>query len=457
VFIGRTAELALLATQLRSRTGAFVPIYGRRRVGKSELILRFVAKQPAVYYLGKQAPARLQIAEFLREAAVALHEPLLASYSAQGWKDALDVVVKRSPQDQRLIVVLDEFQWMAERSPELPSVLQELWDRDWKSSGRIMLILCGSYVGFMEREILGSRSPLFGRRTAQILLKPFGYLESARFHPGWSLEHRAIAYFICGGVPAYLKTFDEQHSPQTNVRVNLLDEFAALSREPDFLLREELRDVASYHAVLVALATGQRTAKDIAGHTGIAERSLHYYLQQLSELGYVGRRFPLSGRRPAPRSVRYVIEDPLLSFWFRFVFPNRTFITQAGPERAFHERVKPGLAGYFGECFERLCREALPRIYEREQVTAPFAVGEYWDKHVQIDVVGLREDGWTDLGECKWAAVRSVRRLEAELEQKTQRFPNRRGASLARRVFTRTKPRGSGRASWHTLEELYDL
>jgi AAA+ ATPase superfamily predicted ATPase len=457
VFIGRTAELALLATQLRSRTGAFVPIYGRRRVGKSELILRFVAKQPAVYYLGKQAPARLQIAEFLREAAVALREPLLASYSAQGWKDALDVVVKRSPQDQRLIVALDEFQWMAERSPELPSVLQELWDRDWKSSGRIMLILCGSYVGFMEREILGSRSPLFGRRTAQILLKPFGYLESARFHPGWSLEHRAIAYFICGGVPAYLKTFDEQHSPQTNVRVNLLDEFAALSREPDFLLREELRDVASYHAVLVALATGQRTAKDIAGHTGIAERSLHYYLQQLSELGYVGRRFPLSGRRPAPRSVRYVIEDPLLSFWFRFVFPNRTFITQAGPERAFHERVKPGLAGYFGECFERLCREALPRIYEREQVTAPFAVGEYWDKHVQIDVVGLREDGWTDLGECKWAAVRSVRRLEAELEQKTQRFPNRRGASLARRVFTRTKPRGSGRASWHTLEELYDL
>lgn len=460
-FLGRAAELQLLAAAHAAPTSAFIPVYGRRRVGKSQLILRFLRDHPGIYFLGKQAPGALQLREFQEEAAAVLREPLLATATFDGWKGALAAVVERWPADRKLVLALDEFQWTAWASPELPSVLQDLWDRGWRTSGRILLILCGSYVGFMEREVLGRKSPLFGRRTAQIQLRPFGYREAALFHPSYSVIDRARAYFVCGGVPWYLRRFDPRRSIEANVVAELLAEHAPLRREPEFLLREELREVESYHAVLFAIAAGRRTARDIAAATGIGDRALHYYLQQLVELGYVRRRYPLAGGRPAARSVRFVLDDALVRFWFRFVFPHTSYLAQMGPERTFRERIRPELDAYFGGCFEALCREALPALYARDGVGASFEVGEYWDTHCQIDVVGFRQDGWTDLGECKWGAVRAARPIRADLEAKVARYPNPRNATIGRRVFTRDRPpREQARPDdpavhWHDLADLY--
>lgn len=449
----------MLEDAYRAPRSGFIPVYGRRRVGKSELILRFLDGKPGIYYLGKTAPGLLQLRELLREAARVVGEPLIADLATTDWKQALLAVTERWRGDGKLVLVLDEFQWIAGGSPELPSVLQECWDRHWKGSGRVLLILCGSFVGFMEREVLGRKSPLFGRRTAQILLRPFAYREAALFHPTWSVTDRARAWFVCGGVPLYLRLFDPARSVEKNIEDNLLDEFAPLFREPDFLLREELRDVENYYAVLRAIASGNTVSRAIAAHSGVPERSLHYYLQQLSELGYVGRRHPLDGARPPARIVRYSLEDPLLRFWFRFVFPNTSFVQQMGAQRAMRERLRPELEAYWGSCFERLCREALGRIYEREGVGAGFQVGEYWDKQTQIDVVGVRDDGWIDLGECKWGAVRSLPAVAEELEAKARRYPNRRGATLGRRLFLHQPPRGkrpeAPNATWYSLEDLY--
>jgi hypothetical protein len=256
-----------------------------------------------------------------------------------------------------------------------------------------------------------------------------------------------------------LRFFDQAHSVERNIEENFLDEFGPLFREPDFLLREELRDVENYYAVLTAVASGYATNQTIASQTGIPERSLHYYLQQLNSIGYIDRRFPLTGRKPNPKQVRYVLQDSLLRFWFRFVFPNYTFIQQMGPHRAFRERIRPELDTYFGLCFERLCREALPSIYEHEGLSAGFEVGEYWDKQVQIDVVGLRDDNWTDLGECKWGSIKSWNKLLQDLERKAQAYPNIRGATLGKRVFLKKKP-GSELKSMpdvkcYDLEDLY--
>jgi AAA+ ATPase superfamily predicted ATPase len=165
--------------------------------------------------------------------------------------------------------MFDEFQWIAEKSPELTSVLQELWDRTWQKNNRILLILCGSYIGFMEREVLGQKSPLHGRRTGQILLKPFGYLEAARFHPNVSLAQAAMTYYICGGIPLYLRYFDARKSILQNIAAAMLSEQAPLYREPDFLLREELREVEKYYMILMALATGTLPSRDIARRSGI--------------------------------------------------------------------------------------------------------------------------------------------------------------------------------------------
>lgn len=459
-FVGRKAELALLESAWRAEGGAMIPVYGRRRVGKSELLVKFMAGKPAVYMTGKQAPADLQLREFLRAAAAALHEPLLAEHPVADWPAAFRLVEERWKRPGKLIVALDEFQWMAAASPELPSVLQECWDRRWRT-GRIMLILCGSYLGFMEREVLSKKSPLFGRRTAQILLRPFGHREAAEFHPGWSRPNQAALWFICGGLPFYLRCFSPALSLEQNLARNIFDEMGLLFREPEFLLREELRDLASYNAILLALAAGSPTNSGISRATGIGDRALHYYLSTLVELGYVQRRYPLTGARPTARQVRYSLEDPLLRFWFRFVYPNLSLIARLGAARAVRELVLPELEDWFGHGFERLCREALPALYAAEGVRAAFEVGEYWDKDMQIDVVGLRQDGWTDLGECKWGAVRSVPALRAELAARLPAYPNPRQATLGRRYFTRQRlrvaPDAAARERWHCLEELYEL
>jgi AAA+ ATPase superfamily predicted ATPase len=456
-FVGRAAELALLEKQYAGTTGALVPVYGRRRVGKSELILRFLHGKRAVYHVGKTAPGALQLKEFLSDAARVLDEPLLAHVPANDWRAALLATSQRA-QGKKLILAFDEFQWSVGASPELPSVLQELWDRLWRGASGIMVILCGSYVGFMEREVLGQKSPLYGRRTAQIHLRPFVFREAAAFHRGYSAVDKAMTYFVCGGIPLYLRHFDRRRSVESNIETLILDEFGPLAREPDFLLREELRDVQSYYAVLWAIAEGRSSVKEIAAASGLPERSLPYYLQQLCELGYVARTYPLSGVAAASRHVRFVLEDPLLRFWFRFVFPNQSLIQQLGPARALREHIRPMLAAYFGGCYERVCREALAGIYEREGVRAGFRVGEYWDKTTQIDVVGVRDDGWIDLGECKWGQVRSFVALAQELEAKVARFPNPANATVGRRLFVRAKSKrgdtSCNGARVHDIEEL---
>lgn len=458
-FIGRDQELDSLRNAYAAPNSAFWPIYGRRRVGKSELILHFSRPHPTIYLVGKQAAAEQLMRELLEIAASALDEPLLASMPVENWKKTLEAIVSRWNKKQKLILVFDEFQWIAEKSPEILSTLQELWDRSWQKSGRMFLILCGSYIGFMEREVMGKKSPLYGRRTGQILLKPFDYRESARFHSDASLTQRAATYFICGGIPLYLRFFESRYSVVQNIERVLLSETAPLYREPDFLLREELREVEKYYSILMALAGESLPSRELARRAGIPDRSVSYYLEHLSNLGYVGKHYPLTHQPPKVRNVRYRILDPLLRFWFRFIYPHTSAIAQIGAQQAAVRLIQPSLESYFGGCFEALCREALPVIYAREGVSAPFAVGSYWDTQVQIDVVGVRQDGWVDLGECKWGTVKSLASVSHELEMKVTRYPNTRAATIGRRLFlhspkTATKAAPEG-LRIHTLEDLY--
>ncbi len=459
VFIGRKNELKALEDEYQSRKNAFIPVYGRRRVGKSELIKHFIKNRPALYFLGKQAPAKLQLKEFLRNGALALNQPLLEQVSVDGWQKAISLVIDQVPVGKKFVLVMDEFQWTAEACPELPSILQSFIDDDWGGRCKVFLILCGSYMGFMEKKVLGEKSPLFGRRTGQILLKPFSYLEAGKFHPGWSTTDKAKVFSICGGIPYYLKFFSKKDSIDINIRKNFLNDFSALAREPEFLLREELKELKKYFGILTALSTGAVTNRKMAKTTGIEEKTLFYYLNSLREIGYVAKHYPLTGHKPNPKQVRYKLQDPLLRFWFRFIYPNGSAMYQMEEKNGFMNLIKPYLESYFGHCYETLCREALGYLYQREALTCAYKIGEYWDKDVQIDIIGYRRDGVIDICECKWGKISSIPQLLSELKTKIAAYPNKDNKTINGRLFLRTKRKrpSPNNIQVHSLDDLYSL
>ena len=457
-FIGRKKELQLLNSSFNSNESHFIPIYGRRRVGKSELILQFMTDKPSLYFLGKQAPEQYQIEEFLTAASESLENPLLAELKVDTWKRVLTLVVDEyKKKGEKLVLALDEFQWIVESSPMLPSIIQELWDRDWCNDNSVVFILCGSYLGFMEKEVLGSKSPLFGRRTANILLKPFSFREAGEFHPRWSIEDKAKAYFICGGIPYYLRFFNEMLSIDQNIRENFLNEYAALFREADFLLREELRDLEKYSGILMAISQKTSTVKELGVATGIPEKSIPYYLENLKALHLVNGFAPLTTSGEKKRGVRYRLEDNFLRFWFRFVYPNLSLIASLGAEGVFTHKISPRLSSWYGYSFEKICREAIPQIYKNEGVISPFLVGEYWDRSVQIDLVGVREDGRVDIGECKWGEINSIPALIKEIEQKVEKYPNSEEVTIQKRLFVKKwNSEEPSNIMIHTLKNLYE-
>jgi AAA+ ATPase superfamily predicted ATPase len=457
-FIGRAAELAALERQYRRDRPVLLPVYGRRRVGKSEMLVHFCAGKRALYFAATQGTAAQQLRSFLRTAAEALGRGLLAEVAVSDWEQALRLVMAEVPPGKRLVLVLDEFQWLCESAPELPSVLQKLWDHDWQHKKGPFVVLCGSYLGFMEREILGHKSPLFGRRTGQLKLEPFGFLEAKGFHPHWSLEDQARAWFICGGIPTYLKAFAPDRSIDQNIVEAFLEVDAPLMREAEFLLREELRDVASYTTIIEAMAQGHATPTAISQYAGIAVPRMMYFLTTLLELGYIDKRLPLVPGQASRKQIRYAIGDPLLRFWFRFVAPHFSSIRRGPATAAFTAHVAPHLQPFYGAGFEALCREALPLLWDAEGVRAAGEVGEFWSPSAQIDVVGLRKDRWIELGECKWGGLKSFPSVVNELRDKVAAYPVG-GATVQLRIFTRNKPRGAlpAMVRAHSLAELYAL
>jgi AAA+ ATPase superfamily predicted ATPase len=434
-FVGRRAELQLLEEHYAAGPAALIPIYGRRRVGKSRLIEEFVKGKPSLSFLGKRTTAEMQLNDFRDAAQKLLQNEALVHARFKNWQDALQTVTRLWRHSRKLVLVLDELQWTAEASPELPSILQALWDLEWKKAANLMVILCGSHVGFMERDILGSQSPLFGRRSDQIKLGPLPFYEALNFVDHYSAVDRVGAYFLVGGIPAYLERFSPGRSLPQAITDEFCSEFKFFAMEPNFLVREELRDPARYFAILTLLAEKRMRQRDLAEASHIEARALAAYLGTLMDLGYVAKYYPATPGKASLQAVQYEVADPLLQFWFRFIFPNLQLCRPGQEKAVFAQCIRPHLDSYFGSRFEKLCQEWLRHHYQRENILWRH-IGQYWDPEVQIDVVGVRQDNWIDLGECKWGPVKSVKSVAEALDRKLVHYPCQ-GCSLGRHVFLR--------------------
>lgn len=414
MFHDRTDELDALDTGFESTGHAFYVVYGRRRVGKTELLKEFVTDKPHVYFLAAQEAEHRQREKFVERVAAQFDDRVPR---IDGWDEALDYLGEKLATED-VVVIIDEFPYLVAENDSLPSYLQSFVDETLRETDS-MLVLCGSSVSTMESEVLGHESPLYGRRTGQIDLQPFSFPE-ARPVIGYEFEDAIRSFGVTGGTPLYLTLFDYGEPLAANVKQRVLSPTAVLYNEPEFLLRTELRTPARYMSILEAIATGHTTPNEIAGATGVDAGPLSKYLRTLRDLRLVDREVPVTASSKQSKRSRYRIGDEFLRFWFRFVGPNRSSIEEA-PELVYDGTIEPALPTHVSATFEDVCRGAV-WAGVRQGVFEQYAeVGRWWYGEDEIDVVALAPDDDRVLfGECKWTSEPVGYELMESLQAKTE-------------------------------------
>ena len=412
MFVARENELQALERMYAKSDFQMAVIYGRRRVGKTSLIDEFVKDKPALYFTAQQKTSHQNLELFSQAAYQAFSLP--SSLPAfPSWNDAFSFITEKcqeaAVEKNPLVFVFDEFPYAAEADPSLPSVLQAAIDHGFKQTN-VRLILCGSNEGFMETEVLGSKSPLYGRRTMQIKLLPFDYLDAARMLPGTSPEDRVAYYATFGGTPYYLSQIDLGKSYAENVRDLLFDRLGMLYEEPLMLLRQELREPAQYNSILDVIASGAGTASRIAEQAGVNQNSVGKYLKTLVGLGLIEKATPIE-EGSASKNAAYRLKDPFFAYWYRFVSKYLGAIEEgAGAGAAGYATSGAGWSTYLGKQFELICLQWVRRQAATGRLPfAPLEFGQWWgtdpQEHEQtdIDVVAANKiEREVLVGECKW-------------------------------------------------------
>jgi len=430
VFIGRTRELAVLERELSGQAPSLVVLYGRRRIGKSTLILRALQERPHIYFQATRVADPDSQDLFKAQALRTLGGDTVLS-GLVGWEAILSYLQRLSETTHPgLTVVLDEFPYLCEANSALPSIVQKVWDGVRRAGAPMKLILCGSAIAFME-ELLAERNPLHGRQSAELDVSALSYREAAEFFPGWDPIDRLRGYGVFGGVPYYLSLVDPTKSLAENILRIVLMDGAPLREEPARLLQAELQNVARYASILRAVADGCTKRPEILSRvltSGESGTSLTPYFHRLEALRLLRRETSLDVRDPErSRNSRYFLDDPFLAFHYRFVLPYGSALEAGHAEEVLDDAILPRLDEYMGARFEEICRDWL-RLYGRERLqSSAREVGRIWAADYDIDVAGTLLNGVQVFGECKWWAGPVGANVLAELQERSQRTPYRRG------------------------------
>jgi AAA+ ATPase superfamily predicted ATPase len=404
MFFNREAELAHLEQHYGTDRAEMYVLYGRRRVGKTELLRAFCEGKPHVFFIATLSSDRDLLAAFSREIWRFQHTEVAEEFTFPSWEAAFRALADLPG---RPIVVLDEFTYLISGDKAVPSILQKVWDRVLQNT-KVFLVLCGSYVGMMEREVLGYQGALYGRRTANYLLQPLELADAALFFPGYSPLQQMETWAVVGGMPYYLRTFSPSMDVFANIEQEILDERGALYNEPHLLLMQELREPRNYFSILRAIAQGNTRLNAIAqsARVGTAATTARY-LDTLQGMRLVKRSVPASEGRPdKSKKGLYQIADPFLRFWFRYVQPYRGMLEQGLGRAVLEQYVRPDFDHFVGQAFEEAARQHIGRLARtRELPFTPQRIGAWWGQGEEIDVVAISDaEGAVLVGECKWSA-----------------------------------------------------
>lgn len=412
-FIGRINELKKLDDLYQTSGFNMAVIYGRRRIGKSTLIAEFIKDKKAIYYMATKVGTARNV-ELLEKEVLKVLAPTLQNISFKTIEDLLSFIGDNAS-DEKMIFIIDELPYWAEKDEGILSIFQKFVDNEWAKKN-ILFILCGSALSFMEDKVLSEKSPLFGRRTTQIKLEAFNYLESAEFVPNYSNEEKAICYGITGGVAKYLSLIDNSQSLDENIVEQFFEKTGYLYDETRNLLIQEFSDISLVNNIIEQVANGENTLNVIADKVHEKETTVLYSLNKLISVGLVEKRVCITEEKNKKKT-QYILKDQMFKFWYSYV-PAASSSIEMGKGKLYYDKlVKPHIHTFMGRVFEEMCKyftlneglEGRLNCFVTEVGTwwgTEIIIGESEKRRIQstdVDVVGLSPaEKEIVVGECKF-------------------------------------------------------
>lgn len=398
MFIDRKEELRSLNVKWGKAEPQLIVVYGKRRVGKTELIKQFIKNKPGIYFLADKRATIEQLRELSRLIGSYFNDTLLIK---QGFKEWLDVFIYLKEKVKKpFVFAIDEYPYLVETDKSTSSVFQKGWDEYLKKSG-VFLILSGSSVSMMESEALIYKAPLYGRRTGQIYLKSMVFKESQKFFPNKKFEEFLKIFTITGGMPAYLLQFDAGISLEENIKNKIFNRTEFLHNEIEFILKEELREPKNYLSILKAISWGKTKFGEIVNETGLEKNVLNKYLGILERLQLIEKETPVTEKNPQKsRKGIYKISDNFCRFWFQYVFPYKSDL-EIGRFNEVSRKLKESFHLLESAVYEKIAREFLynwqDKIFHFERI------GRWWNGKEEIDLIGINQQKREVIfGEVKW-------------------------------------------------------
>lgn len=422
MFIGREKELKFLNSHYETNGFDFIPIYGRRRVGKTELIQEFIKNKRAIIYSATEQNDKISLSDMSDK----ISQFFLGTTGIQfeSW-DKLFTFVGEHLKEEKLIFVIDEYPYLCKNNPSLSSILQKHMDHTFKDKN-IMIILCGSSMSFMENQVLGYNSPLYGRRTGQIKLLPFDYKLAGDFIKDADYVQKMLLFAVADGIPQYLKYLAKSKSLEENIIENFFETTGHLFEEPSSLLKQELREPANYFSILTAISLGKSKLNEIAAASGIENTTCSKYLKGLIDLRIIEREVPVGNTQK--KNGIYKISDNCFLFWFRFVNKNMTNIEFGNGMNVWELIKEKYLTTYMGAIFEKASQQYLLTHISALPIM-PTEVGRWWGNNPmkkcqeEIDILAVSSEKQALFGECKWKNEKLDMDVVDELIRKSQLFP----------------------------------
>lgn len=442
-FVDRQKEMSFLNEKYSSPSAELIIIYGRRRVGKTELIKQSIARSPlkSLYLLGELQKENQLSSIYSNIAGISLDDDFLKNSPLNTWQAFFDYLTRYIDKNG-MVLVFDELPYIHKTNPNFISILQFFWDEKWKNMN-LKLILCGSSISMMQKIALSYASPIYGRRTGQIDLAPLTYLDFRSLFNEWDEEDIIGAYAVLGGIPRYAEEFDRNKSLPENISKAFLDKDAFLYKEAKFLLMEELQDFANYFSILKAVAFGKNTFNEISHFSGVASNKLFIYISKLIELNIIRRDIPVTlSKEKSTRVGNYVLKDYFFRFWFRYIYPNSSLIEIGKPEIVL-DIIQRDFNNYLDTIFEDISSELLVNLSMNGKIPLFTKWGKWWRMDHEIDIVATNEaTGDILFCDCKWEDTQIDTAVLEELLEKSEKVEwgdkkrNNHYALVSRKGFT---------------------